>query len=419
MTVRTATLANGLRVITEAMPHMKTSTVGVWVDAGAREETPDNNGVAHMLEHMAFKGTERRSARAIAEEIEAVGGALNAYTSREQTAYYARVMAEHVPLAVDIIGDILQHSVFDDGELTRERTVIAQEIAQVHDTPDDIIFDHLQQAAYPGQSLGRSILGTAERVAAMTRDQLQGFMRANYGARGMVLSAAGAVDHDEIVDLAARHFGAHNGATRAPGAAARYAAGEFRDESDFDQAHLALAFPGVAYGDPDFYAMQVYATLLGGGMSSRLFQEVRENRGLAYTVTSFATSYRDGGLFTIYSGADGENLDELVAVIAGEVRKTAAEVGDGEIARARQQMRAGLLMSLESSSARAEQLARQVLIYGRHLSTEEIIAGVDAVGQAEVGRAVKRLLSGGNLSLAVVGPIKRLENYQRIAARFA
>jgi predicted Zn-dependent peptidase len=418
MTVRTATLANGLRVITEAMPHLKTSTVGVWVDAGAREETPDNNGVAHMLEHMAFKGTERRTARAIAEEIEAVGGGLNAYTSREQTAYYARVLAEHVPLAVDLIGDILQHSVFDEDELTRERTVIAQEIAQVRDTPDDIIFDHLQQTAYPDQSLGRSILGTAERVAAMTREQLQGFMRANYGARAMVLAAAGALDHDEIVALAERHFGALNGATRAPGAAAHYAAGEFRDVSDFDQAHLALAFPGVAYGDADFYAMQVYATLLGGGMSSRLFQEVRENRGLAYAISSFGVSYRDGGLFTIYAGADGDNLDELVAVIAGEMQETAAEVSDSEIARARQQMKVGLLMSLESSSARAEQLARQMLIYGRHLQTEEIIAGVDAVGQAEVGRVVKRLLTGGRLSMAALGPIKRLENYQRIAARF-
>jgi predicted Zn-dependent peptidase len=243
-------------------------------------------------------------------------------------------------------------------------------------------------------------------------------MRANYGARAMVLAAAGALDHDEIVALAERHFGALNGATRAPGAAAHYAAGEFRDDSDFDQAHLALAFPGVAYGDADFYAMQVYATLLGGGMSSRLFQEVRENRGLAYAISSFGVSYRDGGLFTIYAGADGDNLDELVAVIAGEMQETAAEVSDSEIARARQQMKVGLLMSLESSSARAEQLARQVLIYGRHLQTEEIIAGVDAVGQAEVGRVVKRLLTGGRLSMAALGPIKRLENYQRIAARF-
>lgn len=418
MAVRISTLANGVRVVTDPMPGLKTASVGVWVGAGARNETPEINGIAHMLEHMAFKGTARRNARAIAEEIEAVGGHLNAYTSRENTAYFARVMAEDTDLALDIIADILQHSLFEPVELERERTVIVQEIAQTNDTPDDVIFDHLQAVAFPDQPLGRSILGTAERVTAMRREQLWEFMAAHYRPSAMVVGAAGAVEHDHIVGLAEKWFAGLKSAPEAAPDPARYGGGEYRSDRDLDQAHLAIGFPGVAHDDPDFYAMQVYSTLLGGGMSSRLFQEVRENRGLAYSVYSFTSSYRDSGLFAVYAGASEGNMEALVPVIGEEMAKTAVKVGEDEVARARAQLKVGLMMSLESSSSRVEQLGRQMLIFGRPIGADEMIAAVDKVDAAAVTRAAKRVLGGGAPVVAALGPIGRLENYDRIAARF-
>lgn len=418
MAVRISTLANGLRVVTDPMPGLKTASVGVWVGAGARNETPEVNGIAHMLEHMAFKGTARRNARAIAEEIEAVGGHLNAYTSRENTAYFARVMAEDVDLALDIIADILQHSLFEPVELERERTVIVQEIAQTNDTPDDVIFDHLQAVAFPDQPLGRSILGTAERVTAMRREQLWEFMGAHYRPSAMVLGAAGAVEHEHIVALAEKWFAGLKAAPEAAQDPARYGGGEYRSDRDLDQAHLAIGFAGVAYDDPDYYAMQVYSTLLGGGMSSRLFQEVRENRGLAYSVYSFTASFRDSGLFTVYAGASEGNMEALVPVIGEEMAKTAVKVGEDEVARARAQLKVGLMMSLESSSSRVEQLGRQMLIFGRPIGADEMIAAVDKVDAAAVIRSAKRVLGAGAPVVAALGPIGRLENYDRIAARF-
>jgi predicted Zn-dependent peptidase len=419
MTVRISTLNNGLRVVTDSMPHLATASVGVWVGAGARNEGIEDNGVAHMLEHMAFKGTRRRTARAIAEEIEAVGGHLNAYTSRDQTAYFARTLGEDVPLALDMLGDILQHSTFDPQELERERSVIIQEIGQTNDTPDDVIFDHLQAVAYPDQPLGRSILGTAERVAGMRRDHLAGFMGRHYHGPAMVLAAAGAVEHDAFVALAEAAFGELDPGP-VPGAAeASYAGGEHRDDSDLEQAHIAVAFPGVAYDDPDFYALQVYATLLGGGMSSRLFQEVRENRGLAYSIFAFASSYRDHGTFTVYAGTGADLIAELVPVVGAEMLKTTEEIAEDEVARARAQHKVGLLMSLESSSARVEQLGRQMLIYGRPLGVDEMVRRIDAVDAAAVRRVARRVLESGRPSLAALGPIGRLENYDRVTARFA
>ena len=294
--IEITTLANGLRVATATMTNVQTASVGVWVDAGARHETPEINGVAHMLEHMAFKGTHQRSARGIAEAIENVGGQLNAYTSREQTAYYARVLADDVPLAVDLLADILQHSVFDEEELARERGVVVQEIGQVNDTPDDLVFDQFQETAFPGQALGRSILGPPEVVAAMPRTTLVDYMARHYGPKRMVLAAAGKIEHERVVDLGERLFRELPAAGDDQGEPAEYRGGERREERDLEQAHLLLGLPAFAYTDDDFYALQVLSAMLGGGMSSRLFQEVRENRGLAYSIFSFASCYRDTGL---------------------------------------------------------------------------------------------------------------------------
>ncbi|MCW5752977.1 MAG: insulinase family protein [Alphaproteobacteria bacterium] len=419
MTVRTTRLPSGLSVVSDAMPDFKTAAIGVWIDAGARNETPEINGVAHLLEHMAFKGTERRSARAIAEEIEAVGGHLNAYTSREQTAYYARILSGDMALGLDILADILQHSTFAEDELERERQVVIQEIGQADDTPDDIIFDFLQEQAYPGQPIGRPILGTEALVSAMGRDQLQGFMARHYQAPRMVVAAAGGIDHDEVVALVENAFGALPARPGEAREAARYVGGEHRDTRDLEQVHVALAFAGLPFLDPDFHALQVYSTLMGGGMSSRLFQEVREKRGLAYSIFSFASSYMDSGLFTIYAGTGENDVAELMPVIAGEMQAATGDLAEAEIARARAQLKAGLLMSMESPSSRAEQLARQMLIFGRPLPLDEIIARVDAVSLADVERVAARILRGGQPTLAALGPIGRLEAYERIAARFA
>jgi len=419
MNVQIATLPNGLRVVTDPMPGLESAAVGVWVDAGGRHETPEVNGVAHMLEHMAFKGTERRSARAIAEEIEAVGGHLNAYTSREQTAYYARVLKADVPLAVDLIADILQRSTFEEEELARERHVIEQEIGQTDDTPDDVVFDQLQAVAFPEQPLGRSILGTVERVRGMQRENLRGFMQQHYHASRMVLVASGAVEHERVMQLAGEAFGGLPEGGGVAAEAARYAGGPHLEERDLEQLHVCLALPGVPYHDPDFYAAQVMATTLGGGMSSRLFQEIREKRGLCYSVFAYASSYVDGGLVTVYAGTGPEQGRELVEVTVEEMLRLAEDAAEDEVARSRAQIKAGLLMSLESPSARSEQLARQMLIFGRPVTAPEIVAQVDAIDAGRVRAVAGRVLRAGSPAFAALGPLDGLASYETLAARFA
>ncbi len=397
------------------MGHLQSASVGIWVDAGARHESEEMHGIAHLLEHMAFKGTARRGAREIAEEIEAVGGHLNAYTGREHTAYYARVLKADVPLAIDILADILQHSVFDPKELERERQVVIQEIGQAFDTPDDIVFDHLQETAFPGQPIGRPILGTAAGIQAMPRVNLARFMATNYHAPRMVLVAAGGVTHEAILALAEEHLAdlGGDGGQSMPGA--RFQGGEFREDRDLEQVHFTLALPGLTHRHEDFYAYQVTATVLGGGMSSRLFQEVREERGLCYSVFAFASSFVDDGLFGVYAGTGAEEVGELVPVICEEIGKLGRDATEVEIARARAQLKAGILMSLESSGARAEQLARQMLIHGRPLPVEELVAKVDAV-DAEAVRRVARRLAAGVPVIAALGPIDGLASYDDIRA---
>jgi predicted Zn-dependent peptidase len=418
VTTEISTLPNGLRVVSEDMPGLETASVGVWVDVGARYESADINGVSHLLEHMAFKGTERRSALAIAEEIEAVGGHVNAYTSREQTAYYAKVMKEDIALAVDILADILQHSTFAEDELERERAVVIQEIAQAHDTPDDVVFDQFQEIVYPDQPLGRTILGPAAQVANYSRAVLDDYMSRHYRAERMVVVGAGRLDHDALVDLAGEAFDSLSNSDPANGLTAKYAGGDARASRDLEQAHLVLGFDGIAYGDPDFYTLQLLSTLLGGGMSSRLFQEIRERRGLAYAVFTFASSYTDGGVFGIYCGTGPDSLPELTPVIADELLKVCDEVAAHEVDRARAQLKAGLLMSLESSSSRCERLGRHMLIFDRPIPIEEMVAKIDAIAADDVVRVARRILGGSRPSLAALGPVANLEDYERLAERF-
>nr|WP_284438363.1 pitrilysin family protein [Thalassococcus arenae] len=413
------TLDNGFRIVTEAMPGLQSASLGIWVCAGGRDETPDQNGIAHFLEHMAFKGTATRSALQIAEAIEDVGGYINAYTSREVTAYYARVLAADTALALDVIADILLNPVFDPHEIEVERHVILQEIGQALDTPDDVIFDWLQEQAYPGQALGRTILGPPERIRAFGRADLSRFVTEHYGPGQMILSAAGAVDHETIVAQARALFGALPARPARSAEAARFRGGETRHEKALEQAHLALAFEGPGYRDPDFYTAQIHAIALGGGMSSRLFQEIREKRGLCYTIFAQSGAYADTGMTTIYAGTSAEDVGELARLTIDEMKRAADTLTEAEVERARAQMKAGLLMGLESPSSRAERMARMVQIWGHVPAIEKTVAKIDAVTPEAVRRFASVLGTTAPAALALYGPVAGAPDLAQLHARRA
>lgn len=404
MTVELTTLSNGFRIVSEAMPGLGSASIGVWVSAGGRNERPEQNGIAHFLEHMAFKGTARRSALRIAEEIEDVGGYLNAYTSREVTAYYARVLKADVPVALDVIADILRNPLFDPSEIEVERGVILQEIGQALDTPDDVIFDWLQEAAFPEQPLGRTILGPAERVSAFSRGDLAAFVGEHYNPGQMILSAAGAVDHDMLVRTAEKLFGDMPARPVIEPTLAAFRGGERREIKELEQVHFALALQAPGYRDPDVYTAQIYGTALGGGMSSRLFQEVREKRGLCYTIFAQAGSYAETGLMTIYAGTSAEQIGELADLTIDEMRRAAHDMTPAEVARARAQMKAGMVMGLESPSNRAERMARMVAVWGRVPELSEIVARIDSVTTGDVKAFGASLAEKGEAALALYGP---------------
>jgi predicted Zn-dependent peptidase len=418
MTPEITILSNGLTVVTDRMPQLESAMLGVWVNAGGRNETRDVMGVSHMLEHMAFKGTESRSARDIAEEIEAVGGYLNAYTSREQTAFHARVLKADVPLGVDLLADILTHPTFEQGELERERQVVLQEIGQARDTPDDIVFDHLQAAVYPDQPMGWPILGLEETVSAFARDDLRTYMAANYRAGDMTLVASGAVDHASIVRMVEEKFATLRAGSSPNPLPARYVGGDFRRNQDLEQAHIVYAFPGVSSSAPDFYTAQVYVMALGGGMSSRLFQEAREKRGLCYAISAFAQAHRDGGTIGIYTGTGEREAVEISAVIAGEMENLAAGATEREVARAKAQLKSSLLMGLERPGQRAEQIASQIFTHGRVLSIEEMTGRLNEIDARAVRSFGGRVIESVNPSMAAVGPVGQLEKQGVFAHRF-
>lgn len=405
MTVQTATLPNGFRIVTEHMPGLESAAIGIWVTAGGRHERPEQNGIAHFLEHMAFKGTETRSALQIAEAIEDVGGYINAYTSREVTAYYARVLRNDVGLALDVVADILRNPVFDPKEIEVERHVILQEIGQAADTPDDIIFDWLQEKAYPDQPIGRTILGETDRVSGFSKDDLATFVSEHYGPDQMILSAAGAVDHDDIVKQAEALFGDMVSRPFLTADAARFHGGESRKVKDLEQAHLALAFESPGYRDANFYAAQVYSVALGGGMSSRLFQEIREKRGLCYTIFAQTGAYSDTGMTTIYAGTSGEEIKDLTNLTIDEMKRAADDMSPAEVARARAQMKAGLLMGLESPSSRTERLARMIQIWGEVPSLEDTVSRIDSVTTGDVRAFGENLVHKAPAAMALYGPV--------------
>ena len=418
MSVERSKLRNGLTVVSHAMAEVETVSIGIWIGAGSRSEALGEHGVAHFLEHMAFKGTARRSAKDIAEEIEAVGGDLNAATGVDSTAYYARVLRKDMPLALDILSDIIVSPRFERGELARERDVILQEIAAAMDSPEDIVFDLVQEAAFPDQPVGRPILGTVESVSRFKRAHLGSYLSAHYHGPNMVLAAAGAVDHAALVAEAERRLGSFDTESTPQPESALYAGGARRSDKPFEQTHLVLAFQAPPYRHAEYFTAQICAGALGGGMSSRLFQEVRERRGLCYAIYAFSSGLSDSGMFAIHAAGGPDRAHELFAVIRDELVKVADQgFTADEIARVKAQLKMGLLAGLESSSARAEQLARQILIHGRPLSTEELIERLEQVQAQHLQALVERML-GSPLSLATVGPILHVARFDRVAEKF-
>lgn len=418
MTIHETRLANGMRVVSYRMPHLETVSMGIWVGVGGRHETAAEQGISHLLEHMAFKGTERRSAKDIAEEIEAVGGELNAATSLETTAYFSHVLAGDIGLGLDILADILQRPRHAGDELEREREVILQEIAATRDSPDEIAYDLLQEVAFPDQAIGRPILGTAISVRGFRAPDLRRFLEANYSANRMVLSAAGKVDHAQLVRHAEALFGGMNGGEGGRFEPARYGGGTRTSAKPFEQSHLLLAFEGPPCAHENHYAAQVFSALFGGGMASRLFQEVRERRGLCYSIYSSYWALADTGLFGIHAATGPEMMAKLIDVVAAEFKRAAAEPPTrSEVARAKAQIKAGMLMWLESSGARAENMARQLLLFDRLIDAREIVQRIEAVTPEAVRTLAAGLLTASKPSIAVVGAGRKGATYAHMAER--
>ena len=417
MNSKLTTFSNGMRVISDPMSTVETVSVGAWIDVGTRDEHPQINGVSHVLEHMAFKGTKRRSAYDISEEIEAVGGQINAYTSREHTAYFAKVLKDDVELAVDLIADIIQHSTLDPEELERERAVIIQEIHQANDTPDDIIFDHFQETAFPDQAMGRPILGLEDLVKNMKRDSIIDYMRHNYTPPRIVVAASGNVDHDKFVKQVETTFDSLSSHQPHDRKYPNYTGGNFIQTRDLEQVHFLLGFNGISYLDPDFYAASVLSTLFGGGMSSRLFQEIREKRGLVYSIYSFVSSYSDSGLSGIYAATGKEDAPKMVPLILDEIAKVCESLNDSEIARAKTQLKASILMSQESTSSRCEQIARHVMVFGEDIPISETIEKIESVDCQMLLNTAQRLFSGPP-TIATIGPGVNNDAFQQISEKF-
>lgn len=409
------TLSNGLRVITSTRPHFETVSLGVWIKTGSAFESEDLNGISHFFEHTCFKSTTTRNSLQISEEIEDVGGQMNAYTSREFTAFYAKMLKNDTELALDVIADILQNATFPEDELIKEREVVVQEIKQAIDTPDDIIFDYFQEQAFPNQALGRTILGSAEKVRSFDASTLRRYLATNYAAENMVACAVGNIEHEAFVKMAEQRLSGFNAKASFTPEQQIYKGGFFIEKRDIEQAHIVLGFQGFKYECEDYYPSVIFSTLFGGGMSSRLFQEIREKRGLVYTVYSFANSHTQNGLFGIYAGTGKEELKELMPVIATEISKVCNNQVDAkELERAKVQLKASMLMGLESSSSSAEVLARQMLLFNRIIPVEEMVERVEKVTLNDI-QSVAQQIFATKPTYTLLGSIGKYLDYEKLA----
>ncbi len=411
MQVNISTLANGLRILTVERPQTETVSLGIWVNTGSAYETADFNGISHFVEHMVFKGTGKRTALQISEDIENVGGQTNAYTSREFTVFYAKMLKNDIELAVDVLADLVMTPTFDAAEMSKEKEVVVQEIKQTYDDPSDIVFDYFQETAFANQALGRSILGPADKVRSFTPQNLRAYMHSNYAASNIVAVAVGNLQHDNFVHLVEARMaglGRHTGFVKDKQV---YSGGMFVQKRDIEQAQVLIGFKGVDYHRPEYYHATILSTILGGSMSSRLFQEIREKRGLVYTVYSFTNSHSESGLFGIYAGLDADKISDYLPVVCDELKKIANEVvSDKELNRVKVQLKASMLMALESSSSTAEVIARQHLIHGRILPIKEIVARIDSVTKEDICRMAQEIFSG-TPTYTLLGNLQQYPDY--------
>ncbi len=419
MTYQLTTLSSGLRVASETLDHVDTVAIAVTVDVGARHETPEQHGISHLLEHMAFKGTKTRSAQEIAESFDRIGGQLNAFTSHEHTVYHAKVLKEDVTQAVDILADIIQHSVFDDGELEREKQVILQELAMHYDTPDDLVFDQFQETAFPGQALGRSILGTSSKIQSHSADALRRFVSRHYHPTRIVVSAAGHVDHTQLVEAVASRFERSSQPATAACEAGRYIGGDSVKGKRLEQLQLVIGVESLPRTDTRYHTLQLLSIVLGGGMSSRLFQEVRERRGLVYTIQSMNASYVDTGVFAVYAATGEQEVRELIPVICEQLRAICGEIAEDELLRAKNQQKAHYLMARENTAVLAEWIGRHLLQYGEYRNAETLRQRIDAVTIAQVRELAGQLFTNPKLTLAALGPTGRVGSSRDIVQQLA
>jgi predicted Zn-dependent peptidase len=401
------TLPSGLRVLTESMPSVRSATVGIWADVGSSLEAPEQRGISHIVEHMLFKGTTKRNAREIAETMDRVGGSLNAFTDKESTCYYAKVIDRHVPLALDVLSDMFLHSTFDPQELAKEQNVILEEIKMYDDSPDELIHDLFLQTMWRGSNIGAPTIGFADTVTRITANDLRRHMARHYAPDSVIVAAAGHVDHGAIVELAAKCFDGFEGKSEPfePDAPKTTPSTLVR-QKDSEQAYVVVGSRGLAVRDDRRFALSVLDTLLGGGMSSRLFQEIREKRGLVYTVYSFQASYRAAGLFGVYAGTSPENVQQCIDVITQQLAELRTiKIGDAELNLAKEHIKGSLTLSLESTSSRMLRLGRNEYNLGHQITPEEIEERVDAVSAGDVMQLAQELFRSDQLGLCVLGPV--------------
>jgi len=403
-------LPNGITLLTEAMPHVRSVAVGVWLKRGSRHETPGQSGISHFIEHMVFKGTKNRSAEVIAAQVDSIGGHMDAFTAKEYASFHLKVLDEHLPLAVDILGDITMNPLFDPSEMTKEKKVIFEEINMVEDTPDDLVMELYTEAFWPRHPLGRPILGTKSSVARFRREELAGFFRSVYRPGNILVAAAGHLDHDATSRLVRRHFGElpSGGRTSRDGGPPRPAARVVtRSKKELEQVHLCLGTPAYRQAHDDRYGVYILNTVLGGSMSSRLFQNVREKRGLVYSISSGVSAYSDAGTLTIYAGTGLDSVDEVVRLSLEELRRMKGEaLPEDELRRAKDHLKGSLMLSLENTGSRMSHIARQEIYFGRTFKLDEILAGIEAVRAEDVPRIASDLFRG-KVTMSVLGNLGR------------
>jgi len=398
-------LPNGIRVVTEAMPQVRTAAIGLWIGAGSRHEAVEVHGISHFLEHLFFKGTHGRSALAIAQAVDALGGQMNAFTDKEHTCIHVKVLADHLPSIVELMADMLLNSSFDPAAIERERQVITEEIKMYEDSPDAMVQDLIAQTIWDGHPLGRPVIGTRKTVSRLRRADFVRYIEKRYRPDNALVAVAGDVEHQAVTELIARHLGRWNGCANAretlqpsltPTVAIR--------SKEIEQVHLCMATRGCSAADEDRYALAVLDNLLGGGMSSRLFQEIREKRGLVYTIASYPASYREGGLSIIYAAMSPENGPEVVRLILEEIAGLFGPLDEAELARAKESLKGSIMLPLESTDSRMSKLAGSELYHGRQIDLDEILGRIDAVDAAAVQRMVSEIFAPGRMAMAAIGP---------------